>query len=124
MRSWPLATACGGLGRRGPNLAAGPPPTSEADAKVEAGPEDALVPARVAELEVVGDPGPERDASRQVEVEVELRAGDEPGLHPLAVDPADVGTQVRPQEAQVWSEAEAQDRAPRQPFVRRVEGVE
>src|SRR5947209_18627049 len=101
-----------------------PPPTSEAEAEVEAGPEDALVPARVAELEVVGDPGPEREASRQVEVEVELRPGDEPRLHPFAVDPPDVDGQVRPHEAQVGREAEAQDRAPRHPVVRRVEGVE
>src|SRR3954447_26893569 len=101
-----------------------PPPTSEAEAEVEAGPEDALVQLRVAELEVVGDPRPEREASRQVEVEVELRPGDEPGLDALAVDAAEVGGQVRPHEAQVGREAEAQHRAPRQPVVGRVEGVE
>src|SRR3954447_9844917 len=103
----------------GPSAAA-----SEAEAEVEAGPEDALVQLRVAELEVVGDPRPEREASRQVEVEVQLGTGDEARLDALAVDAAEVRGQVRPHEAQVRREAEAQDRASRQPVVGRVEGVE
>jgi hypothetical protein len=54
---------------------------SETDAEVQAGPEDALVEIRLAELVVVRRLGAHRDAFNQIDIEADLGSRHEPVLH-------------------------------------------
>ena len=83
----------------------------KSDAEVQAGPEDALVPAGVAELVVVSRLDAEVEPAVRSDIESDLRTRDEPVLDTLAVNAAAVDGQGRAEDPKIRREVEAGDRA-------------
>ena len=96
----------------------------KADAQIQARPEDTLVPARIAELVIVGGLDADVEASNRRYVEADLRTDDEPVLHSLAVDAAAVDGEGRPEDAEVGREIETHHGPAGEPVIDAIETPE
>src|SRR5687768_10977598 len=90
---------------------------SEPDAEAQAGPEDALVPVQLTDLEVVGHLRPHIEPLDQVHVEADLGAEDDPILEAAAVDAAEVAAEERPDDAKVRREIQTDGGAAVDPVI-------